>query len=199
MVSSTIISMDRDDGTLKFIEDGVIQASVAQKTALMSYLGTKLMYYLNHAPVPVVPDNAAANIIPMPESWWIPASSSSTRTTPASSTTKTPVWSAVATPTWSLHASTDRRSTVAGRNARPLESAIEQRPLAPGIRADTHEFHRTCTSDDRSAQTRPCAGRPAQFPTSGQGHGRASGRRFFRTAICWPSRCCEPGASSATT
>ncbi len=63
-----IISMDRDDGTLKFIEDGTIQASVAQKTALMSYLGTKLMYYLNHAPVPVVPDNAAANIIPMPES-----------------------------------------------------------------------------------------------------------------------------------
>jgi len=63
-----IISMDRDDGTLKFIEYGTIQASVAQKTALMSYLGTKLMYYLNHAPVPVVPDNEAANIIPMPES-----------------------------------------------------------------------------------------------------------------------------------
>lgn len=63
-----IISMDRDDGTLKFIEDGVITASVAQKTALMSYLGAKLMYYLNHAPVPVVPDNKAAGIIPMPES-----------------------------------------------------------------------------------------------------------------------------------
>ena len=52
-----IVSMDRDDGTLKFIEDGVIEASVAQKTALMTYLGTKLLYYLNHAPVPVVPDN----------------------------------------------------------------------------------------------------------------------------------------------
>ncbi len=63
-----IISMDRDDGTLKFIEDGTIVASVAQKTALMSYLGTKLMYYLNHAPVPVVPDNKAAGIVPMPES-----------------------------------------------------------------------------------------------------------------------------------
>ena len=62
-----IISMDRDDGTLKFIEEGVIDASVAQKTALMSYLGTKLMYYLNHAPVPVVPDNKAAGIVPMPE------------------------------------------------------------------------------------------------------------------------------------
>jgi ribose transport system substrate-binding protein len=63
-----IVSMDRDDGTLKFIEDGVIYASVAQKTALMSYLGTKLLYYYNHAPVPVVPDNVAANIIPLPES-----------------------------------------------------------------------------------------------------------------------------------
>ena len=59
--------MDRDDGTLKFIEDGVIQASVAQKTALMTYLGTKLLYYLNHAPVPIVPDNVAAGIVPMPE------------------------------------------------------------------------------------------------------------------------------------
>jgi ribose transport system substrate-binding protein len=63
-----IISMDRDDGTLKFIEDGTITASVAQKTALMSYLGTKLMYYMNHAPVPVVPDMAAANVNSMPES-----------------------------------------------------------------------------------------------------------------------------------
>jgi ribose transport system substrate-binding protein len=63
-----IVSMDRDDGTLKFIEDGVIQASVAQKTALMSYLGTKFMYYLNHAPVPVVADMEAAGITSMPES-----------------------------------------------------------------------------------------------------------------------------------
>lgn len=63
-----IVSMDRDDGTLKFIEDGVIQASVAQKTALMSYLGTKFMYYMNHAPVPVVADMKAAGITPMPES-----------------------------------------------------------------------------------------------------------------------------------
>ncbi len=63
-----IISMDRDDGTLKFIEDGVIQGSVAQKTALMSYLGTKFMYLMNHGAVPVVSDNKAAGIVPMPES-----------------------------------------------------------------------------------------------------------------------------------
>jgi ribose transport system substrate-binding protein len=63
-----IVSMDRDDGTLKFIEDGVITASVAQKTALMSYLGAKLLYLYNHAPLPIVADNKAAGIIPMPES-----------------------------------------------------------------------------------------------------------------------------------
>ena len=63
-----IVSMDRDDGTLKFIEDGVIDASIAQKTALMSYLGTKFMYLMNHGPVPVVADNEAAGISPMPES-----------------------------------------------------------------------------------------------------------------------------------
>jgi ribose transport system substrate-binding protein len=63
-----IVSMDRDDGTLKFIEDGVIDASIAQKTALMSYLGTKFMYLMNHGPVPVVADNTAAGISPMPES-----------------------------------------------------------------------------------------------------------------------------------
>ena len=38
-----IVSMDRDDGTLKFIEDGVIDASVAQKSALMTFYGTILM------------------------------------------------------------------------------------------------------------------------------------------------------------
>ena len=63
-----IVSMDRDDGTLKFIEDGVIYASIAQQSALMTYLGTKELYYLKHAPVPVVPDNEAAGIVPVPES-----------------------------------------------------------------------------------------------------------------------------------
>ena len=63
-----IVSMDRDDGTLKFIEDGVIQCSVAQKSALMTFDGTVLMDGLKYNPVPIVTDNKAANIIPMPES-----------------------------------------------------------------------------------------------------------------------------------
>ncbi len=61
-----IVSMDRDDTTLKLIEDGVISASVAQRTALMSYLGVKMMYMYNHARVPITGDDARAGIIPMP-------------------------------------------------------------------------------------------------------------------------------------
>ena len=63
-----IISMDRDDSTLKMIEDGVITASVAQRTSLMSYLGVKLMYYYNHARIPMTLDDEAADIISMPAS-----------------------------------------------------------------------------------------------------------------------------------
>src|SRR5512136_3319062 len=62
-----IVSMDRDDGTLKFIEDGVIDASVAQKSALMTFFGTVLMDGLQYNPVPIVSDNKAAGIVPMPE------------------------------------------------------------------------------------------------------------------------------------
>ncbi|MGQ9616458.1 MAG: substrate-binding domain-containing protein [Spirochaetota bacterium] len=61
-----IVSMDRDDTTLKLIEDGVVYASVAQRTALMSYLGVKLMYYYNHGRIPITRDDKAANIISMP-------------------------------------------------------------------------------------------------------------------------------------
>ena len=62
----TIISMDRDDQTLDFVEQGVILASTAQKTALMSYLGTLMLYqYVNH-PVPIVANNVAAAVTPLP-------------------------------------------------------------------------------------------------------------------------------------
>ena len=63
-----IVSMDRDDGTLKFIEDGVIYASVAQKTGLMTFLGSMLMDGYVNNPVPIVSDNKAAGIVPLPES-----------------------------------------------------------------------------------------------------------------------------------
>jgi len=62
----TIVSMDRDNSTLDFIRQGVIHASTAQKTALMSYIGTLLLYYYHNHPVPIVSNDRAAGIIPLP-------------------------------------------------------------------------------------------------------------------------------------
>jgi ribose transport system substrate-binding protein len=58
--------MDRDDGTLDMIRSGLISASIAQKTALMSYLGTKLLYGLKHGAVRITTDDAAAQVTPLP-------------------------------------------------------------------------------------------------------------------------------------
>jgi ribose transport system substrate-binding protein len=61
-----LIGADRDDNTLKLVEDGKMYASVAQKSALMSYLGTKLLYYYNHGRIPITLDDEAAGILPVP-------------------------------------------------------------------------------------------------------------------------------------
>ena len=60
--------MDRDNGTLEMIRAGVITASVAQKTALMSYLGTKLLYGLKRGTVKITTDDARAGVTPLPAS-----------------------------------------------------------------------------------------------------------------------------------
>jgi len=57
-----VIAMDRDNSVLKFIEQGVIQASVAQQTALMPIYAVSILYQLNHADVPITADNAAAKV-----------------------------------------------------------------------------------------------------------------------------------------
>jgi ribose transport system substrate-binding protein len=61
-----IVAMDRDDGTLDMIRSGLISASIAQKTALMSYLGTKLLYGLKHGAVRITTDDPAAQVTPLP-------------------------------------------------------------------------------------------------------------------------------------
>jgi ribose transport system substrate-binding protein len=61
-----IVAMDRDNGTLDMIRSGVIEASIAQKTALMSYLGTRLLYGLKHSTVKITTDDAGAGIAPLP-------------------------------------------------------------------------------------------------------------------------------------
>lgn len=61
-----IVAMDRDNTVLKYIEDGVIQASVAQQTALMPIYAVAILYQLNHGDVPVTSDNAGAKIAGVP-------------------------------------------------------------------------------------------------------------------------------------
>jgi ribose transport system substrate-binding protein len=61
-----IVAMDRDNGTLDMIRSGVIHASIAQKTALMSYLGTKLLYGLKRGTVKITTDDSKAGVTPLP-------------------------------------------------------------------------------------------------------------------------------------
>lgn len=62
-----IVSMDRGSEVLNAIEDGVIQASVAQQTALMPYYAVQILYQLNNHQVPITEDNAAAGISGVPQ------------------------------------------------------------------------------------------------------------------------------------
>ena len=43
-----IISMDTDQETLSLIKDGVIDATLAQNTQLMSYYGVQVLYSVNN-------------------------------------------------------------------------------------------------------------------------------------------------------
>lgn len=61
-----ITSMDRDDDILNAIEDGVITISVAQQSALMSYMAIQVLYNLNNNKMLVTTDNAAAGVSGVP-------------------------------------------------------------------------------------------------------------------------------------
>lgn len=61
-----VVSMDRDKETLQAIQDGTIQASIAQKTALMSFIGTLLLWQYQSITVAITKDNKAANIVQLP-------------------------------------------------------------------------------------------------------------------------------------
>lgn len=61
-----IISMDRDEDVLSAIEEGTITASIAQQSALMSYLAINLLYNLNNSNLEVTTDNEAAGVSGVP-------------------------------------------------------------------------------------------------------------------------------------
>ncbi|MDR0345947.1 MAG: substrate-binding domain-containing protein [Nocardiopsaceae bacterium] len=63
-----IVSMDRDPETLNLIQKGIIQATVAQKTALMSFLGTVVCQAAQTIDIPITKDNKASGITELPAS-----------------------------------------------------------------------------------------------------------------------------------
>jgi ribose transport system substrate-binding protein len=63
-----IVAMDRNEATLDFIEQGYIQASLAQRSYSMAHLGLKMLHDLNHGRIKMVPDWRKARTCPLPAS-----------------------------------------------------------------------------------------------------------------------------------
>jgi len=63
-----IIAMDRNETTLQYIDQGLIEASIAQRTYTMAYLGLQLLYDLRHNNMRLVNNWQEANIVPLPNS-----------------------------------------------------------------------------------------------------------------------------------
>ncbi len=61
-----IVAMDRSSSVLKQIEEGAIQASVVQQTALMPVYAVAILYQLNRGNIPISSDNSAAGVSGVP-------------------------------------------------------------------------------------------------------------------------------------
>ncbi len=61
-----IVAMDRNDATLNLIEEGIIQASLAQRTYTMTYLGLELLYDLVHNRMQMTNDWRKTGVLPFP-------------------------------------------------------------------------------------------------------------------------------------
>jgi len=61
-----IVGMDRNDATLNLIEEGVIDASIAQRTYTMAYMSLGMLYDLHHNKVRMVEDWRGAGVLPLP-------------------------------------------------------------------------------------------------------------------------------------
>ncbi len=61
-----IISMDRDEATLQFIDQGIIDASIGQRTYTMSYTALQLVYNLRNDQIRMVGDWKKIGISPLP-------------------------------------------------------------------------------------------------------------------------------------
>ena len=61
-----VIGMDRDNTLLEFIVEGVVKATIVQRTALMPYYATLLLYQMRNNPVPITDDDKAAGALNIP-------------------------------------------------------------------------------------------------------------------------------------
>ncbi len=61
-----IVSMDRGNDVLEQIGNGVISASIAQRTALMPYYAVQILYSIANQKVPITSDNVKAGVSTVP-------------------------------------------------------------------------------------------------------------------------------------
>jgi ribose transport system substrate-binding protein len=61
-----IVAMDRDEATLNFIKEGIIQASIAQRTYSMSYIALQLLYNLRNGDMRMINDWKKVGVNPLP-------------------------------------------------------------------------------------------------------------------------------------
>lgn len=63
-----IVAMDRGNDVLGMIQNGLISATVVQRTALMPFYAVQILHSLNNQPAPITTDNAKAGVLPAPTS-----------------------------------------------------------------------------------------------------------------------------------
>jgi ribose transport system substrate-binding protein len=61
-----IVAMDRDEATLQFIQEGVIDASIAQRTYMMTYLALQMLYDLRNNRIKFTDDWRKVGVNPLP-------------------------------------------------------------------------------------------------------------------------------------
>ena len=61
-----IVAMDRDEATLQFIHEGVIDASIAQRTYMMAYLALQMLYDLRNGRIKFTDDWRKVGVNPLP-------------------------------------------------------------------------------------------------------------------------------------
>jgi ribose transport system substrate-binding protein len=61
-----IVAMDRDEATLQFIQEGVIDASVAQRTYMMAYLALQMLFDLRNDRIRFTDDWRKVGVNPLP-------------------------------------------------------------------------------------------------------------------------------------